>query len=149
MLESLSTWVLVTGLTLLVTYLIRTWTHDHFSKWNVPSIKPIPLLGNMAPLLFQKQSFPDFVVYMYNKLKGHKYGGVYQLMDPILLLRDPELIKMVTVRDFEHFVDHQVMISEDAEPLFGKGLFNLQGEQHIACTVLLLPLDRSKTNTVD
>jgi hypothetical protein len=90
----------------------------------------------MAPLLFQKQSFPDFVVYMYNKLKGHKYGGVYQLMDPVLLIRDPELIKMVTVRDFEHFLDHQVTISEDAEPLFGKGLFNLQGEQHIACTVL-------------
>jgi hypothetical protein len=90
-------------------------------------------------------SLPDYVSDIYNKLKGHKYGGLYQLMEPILLLRDPELIKMVTVRDFEHFVDHQVPISEDAEPLFGKALFNLQGEQHIACTVLLWPLNRSKT----
>jgi len=90
-------------------------------------------------------SLPDYVSDIYNKLKGHKYGGLYQLMQPILLLRDPELIKMVTVRDFEHFVDRQVPISEDAEPLFGKALFNLQGEQHIACTVFLLPLNRSKT----
>jgi cytochrome P450 family 9 len=90
----------------------------------------------MAPVLFQKQSFPDFVVYMYNKLKGHKYGGVYQLMEPIILIRDPELIKMVTVRDFENFLDHQVTISEDAEPLFGKALFNLKGKQLTACTVL-------------
>ena len=97
----------------------------------------------MAPLLFWTLSFPDYVSDVYNRLKGHKYGGLYQLMDPILLIRDPELIKIVTVRDFEHFLDHQVSISEDAEPLFGKMLFNLQGEQHIACTVLLLPLNRN------
>ena len=151
MLECLSTWALVVGLTLLVTYIFGTWTHDYFSKRNVPSIKPIPLLGNMAPVLFQTQSFPDYVCDIYNRLKGHKYGGLYQLMVPILLIRDPELIKIVTVRDFEHFVDHQVTISEDAEPLFGKGLFNLQGEQHIACTVLLLSLNRNKPflNRVD
>jgi cytochrome P450 family 9 len=81
-------------------------------------------------------SFPDFVSDIYNRLKGHKYGGLYQLMNPFLLLRDPELIKMVTVKDFEHFLDRQVLISEDAEPLFGKALFNLKGEQLTACTVL-------------
>jgi len=129
MLECLSTWVLVTGLTLLVTYLIGTWTHDHFSKHNVPSLKPIPFLGNMAPVVFRALSFPDFAVYLYNKLKGHKYGGVYQFMMPLVLLRDPELIKMVTVKDFEHFLDHQAPISEEAEPMFGKALFNLKGQR--------------------
>jgi hypothetical protein len=99
----------------------------------------------MAPMMFQTMSFPDYVSDIYNKLKGHKYGGLYQLMEPVLLIRDPELIKMVTVRDFEHFVDHQVQITEDAEPLFGKALFNLGGEQHVAYTVLLLPFNRSKT----
>jgi cytochrome P450 family 9 len=73
-------------------------------------------------------SAPDLVCDIYNRLKGHKYGGVYQLMKPILLIRDPELIKMVTVKDFEHFLDHQDLIGEDAEPLFGKALFNLKGE---------------------
>jgi cytochrome P450 family 9 len=145
MLECLWTWAVVTGLALLVIYLFGTWTHDHFSKQNVPSLKPFPLLGNMAPVLFRALSFPDYVSDIYNRLKEHKYGGLYQLMDPILLIRDPELIKMVTVKDFEHFLDHQITIPEDAEPLFGKALFNLEGEQHIACTVLLLQLNRSKT----
>ena len=136
MLECLWTWALVTGLTLLVIYIFGTWTHDHFSKQNVPSLKPIPLFGNIAPIMFRTMSFPDLVSDIYSRLKGHKYGGFYQLMEPILLVRDPELIKMVTVRDFEHFVDHQVQIPEDAEPLFGKALFNLGGEQHVAYTVL-------------
>jgi cytochrome P450 family 9 len=99
----------------------------------------------MAPVVFQALSFPDFVVYMYNKLKGHKYGGVHQFMIPVVLLRDPELIKMVTVKDFEHFLDHQAPISEEAEPLFGKALFNLKGEQLTTYTVQLLPLNRGKS----
>jgi len=142
MLESLWTWALVTGLTLLVTYIFSTWTHDHFSKQNVPSLKPIPLLGNMAPLLFQRLSFPDFLSDIYNRLKGHKYGGTFHFMSPVLLIRDPELIKMVTVKDFEHFLDHQLPVTEEVEPLFGKSLFNLKGEQITTCTVVLLPTKR-------
>ena len=138
MLESLWMWALVTGLTLLVTYLIGTWTHDHFSKQNVPSIKPIPFLGNIAPVVFQTLSFPDLISDMYNRLKEHQYGGVYQFMNPVLLIRDPDLIKMVTVKDFEHFLDRDVPIGEDTEPLLGKALFNLNSEQLTACTVLLL-----------
>jgi cytochrome P450 family 9 len=111
----------------------------------VPSLKPIPFLGNMAPMVFQTMSFPDFVSDTYNRLKGHKYGGLYHLMFPVLQIQDPELIKMVTVKDFEHFLDHQNPISEDAEPLFGKALFNLRGEQITTCTVLLLPLNRYTT----
>ena len=150
MLECLPTWVLVTGLTLLVAYLIGTWTHDHFSKQNIPSLKPIPFMGNMAPVVFRALSFPDFVIYLYNKLQGHKYVGMYQFMSPIVLLRDPELIKMVTVKDFEYFLEHQLPITEEVEPLFGKALFNLRGEQTTSCTAPLLLLNRCKIvfNTV-
>jgi hypothetical protein len=66
-------------------------------------------------------------------------------MNPFLLLRDPELIKMVTVKDFEHFLDRQVPVSEDAEPLFGKALSNLKGEQLSACTVFLLTFNSCKS----
>jgi hypothetical protein len=66
-------------------------------------------------------------------------------MNPILLIRDPDLIKMVTVKDFEHFLDHQLPISEDAEPLFGKALFNLKGECLTAHTVHLPQCTRRKT----
>ena len=99
----------------------------------------------MSPIVFRALSFPDFVVYMYDKLKGHKYGGVHQFLTPIVLLRDPELIKMVTVKDFEHFLDHQAPLSEEAEPMFGKALFNLKGEQLPVCTVPLLPLNKCKS----
>ena len=98
----------------------------------------------MAPVVFRVLSFPDFAVYMYNKLKGCKYGGMYQFMSPVLFLRDPELIKMVTVKDFEHFLDHQLPLTEEVDTLFGKALFNLKGEQLTSRTVLLMSINRRK-----
>ncbi|XP_023717573.1 cytochrome P450 9e2 isoform X2 [Cryptotermes secundus] len=129
MLESLCVWTLVTGLISIIVYLLGTWTHDHFSKKNVPHLKPVPFFGTMGPVALRTVSFPELVVEWYNRLRGHKYGGVYEFLNPVILLRDPELIKMVTVKDFEHFLDHRATISEEAEPLLGKTLFGLKGER--------------------
>ncbi|PNF31078.1 Cytochrome P450 9e2 [Cryptotermes secundus] len=129
MLESMWVWTLATGLISLILYLLGTWTQDHFSKKNVPHLKPVPFFGNVGPLALRMVSFPEFVLDLYNRFKGHKYGGVYEFFNPVFVLRDPELIKMVTVKDFEHFLDRRSPLSEEAEPLFGKGLFNLKGQR--------------------
>jgi cytochrome P450 family 9 len=138
-------WILATSLITLFIYLIGTWTHDHFSRSNVPSLKPVPFLGNMGPVALRVLSLSEFVVDMYNRLEGHKYGGVYEFMNPVILLRDPELIKMVTVKDFDHFLDHRTATSEDTEPLFEKGLFGLKGNFVFVCNLVLLTVDRCKT----
>jgi cytochrome P450 family 9 len=138
MLESLWVWTLVTGLTSLIVYLLSTWTHDHFSKKNVPHFKPVPFFGNIGPLVLKMVSYPEFVFTMYSRFKGHKYAGVYEFLNPTIVLRDPELIKMVTVKDFEHFLDRRAPVSEEAKSLFGKGLFNLKGEFFITNILLLL-----------
>lgn len=45
----------------------------------------------------------------------------------LLAIRDPELIKQITVKDFEHFLDHRSLI--EVGPLFGKSLFMLTGQK--------------------
>ena len=34
-----------------------------------------------------------------------KCYGVYQGADPVLVLKDPEMVKLFLVKDFHHFVD--------------------------------------------
>jgi len=48
---------------------------------------------------------------------------------PIYLLRDPEIVKQVTIKDFDHFVDHRVLIDEKVDPLLGNALISLQGQK--------------------
>jgi cytochrome P450 family 9 len=76
----------------------------------------------------RKVSLHDSVIELYSQLDGHKIGGVFQLMQPVYLVRDPELIKHVTVKDFEHFVDLPFFIPEDVEPILTKTLPALKGK---------------------
>lgn len=45
------------------------------------------------------------------------------------MLRDPELIKQITVKDFDSFMNHRVILKEDSEPIFGKNLISLKGKK--------------------
>lgn len=47
----------------------------------------------------------------------------------MFLIKDPALTKQIAVKDFEYFLDHRQIISDKTDPLFGKGLFLLQGER--------------------
>lgn len=54
--------------------------------------------------------------------------GVYQFTQPSLIIRDPELIKELTVKDFDHFTDHRQFGDIDIEPLWSSNLFLLKGK---------------------
>ena len=49
----------------------------------------------------------DVVKDMYFKGEGHRFYGVYFLGAPSYSIRDPELIRRILVKDFDHFVDRQ------------------------------------------
>jgi hypothetical protein len=110
-----------------VLYFIGTSNYNHFSKQNVPFIKPLPFVGCMGPVLLKKKYIPHIVIEAYNMLKDHPYGGFFLFKQPFIMLRDPELIKTIAVKDFEYFTDHLSVLPEDAEPLWSRGLFNLKG----------------------
>jgi hypothetical protein len=111
-----------------VLYFIGTSNYNHFSKQNVPFIKPVPFIGSMGPELLGKQYFPQLMMTIYNELKDHPFGGFFVFKQPVVMLRDPELIKVIAVKDFEYFTDHRSMFSEDGEPVFSRGLLSLKGK---------------------
>lgn len=49
-------------------------------------------------------------------------------MMPILLIKDLDLIKQLTIKDFDHFTNRRPFVTEENEPIFGKNLISLQGE---------------------
>lgn len=46
---------------------------------------------------------------------------------PFFSIRDPELIKQMAVKDFEHFEDHRNFIDEKSDVMFANSLFLLKG----------------------
>lgn len=56
-----------------------------------------------------------------------RYIGTHQFSKPIVMLTDPEIIKQVTIKDFDCFQDHIIEFDKEMDPLFGNILISLTG----------------------
>jgi cytochrome P450 family 9 len=54
---------------------------------------------------------------------------MFSFKQPAYFIRDPKLVKKLAVKDFDYFMDHQIVTNENTDKLFGKALFNLQGQK--------------------
>ncbi|KAL6416843.1 hypothetical protein ACFW04_013125 [Cataglyphis niger] len=80
-------------------------------------------------LFLHRLSFTDNSLFVYNYFPDAKYCGMMEFATPVVLLRDPELIKDVLVKDFEIFHDHRNFVAENLDPLFSKNIFFLRGDR--------------------
>ncbi|KAF4522250.1 hypothetical protein B566_EDAN009094 [Ephemera danica] len=86
-------------------------------------------VGSIGPILSTREHAINFNVRLYRKYEGEPYIGLYQGRNPSLMLLDPEIVKHVLVKDFNHFTDHGIRVHEEADPLEAKNLFNLEGQK--------------------
>lgn len=50
------------------------------------------------------------------------------MREPVYLPRDPDFIRQILIKDFDHFEDHTALIESESDTLFGKSLFLLKGK---------------------
>ncbi|XP_068145788.1 probable cytochrome P450 9h1 [Drosophila tropicalis] len=73
------------------------------------------------------------------EFKGSKVYGVYALRDPLIFLRDSELIKLVGIQKFDYFVNHNAMHNNMNESILSKSLISLRNEQWREMRNILTP----------
>ena len=54
---------------------------------------------------------------------------MFEFKHPTYFIRDPDIIKRLAIKEFDHFTDHRLVLDEEVEPLFAKGLFGLTGQK--------------------
>ncbi|XP_047356211.1 cytochrome P450 6B1-like isoform X4 [Vespa velutina] len=107
------------GLTviILLLYYYLTMTFDYWKVRDVKGPQPIPLFGNMKDVIFHKINMTEYLMNIYNSYKDERYIGIFFRSRPILILRDPQLIKNILIRDFSSFPQRAVDVTEKVEPL--------------------------------
>ncbi|XP_078034045.1 uncharacterized protein LOC144468454 [Augochlora pura] len=113
--------------------------YNFFRDRGIPETHFYPIIGSLWRAMCQKITFAEQVNVLYKTHPDAKYVGFFDFLTPVVMIRDPELIKSVTVKNFEHFLNHRTMQSDSSEPLFSKNLFALQGERWKEVRNLLSP----------
>ena len=136
----------------LVTFILATFTGvfgiyfflnlkklKFFYSSGIPYTSPLPIFGNMAPVIFRLQNLSNLIQTDYYLNPSAKYYGFFDFMNPVIVLRDLELIKSIGVKNFDSFPNHGTFINKSSEPFFSRNLFTLTGERWHNTRSLLSP----------
>ncbi|ETN64342.1 cytochrome P450 9b2 [Anopheles darlingi] len=127
---SLLTLALVAGVIVLA-YRYYTKNNFYFADKPIPFLKPEFPFGNQNPLMFKKVTIFEHFRNLYDAFPTAKIYGMFNVRQPAYVVRDPELIKQITVKDFDHFADHMATGMEDSgsEVLLANSLVSLRGQK--------------------
>lgn len=108
--------------------MLKNWSF--FSEKNVKYIRGLPLIGVQWRGFFRLEPFPHIFKTLYDRYPNEKFIGIYDVLGaPRYVIRDPELIKRITIKDFDHFVNHHFFVSEDSDPMFGRSMFIMRDQR--------------------
>ncbi|KAG4068885.1 hypothetical protein HA402_005033 [Bradysia odoriphaga] len=122
-------WLLAIGVAyFLYACVYKNWSY--FSDHNITYDRGIPLLGSMWDSLTGTRSFVDSAKRIYDKYPNEKFFGMYDNFgQPGYVIRDPELIKQIAIKDFDSFRNHSFSIPEHCDSLFGRSLFSMNDQR--------------------
>ncbi|XP_026324723.1 cytochrome P450 9e2-like [Hyposmocoma kahamanoa] len=119
---------LITFIAVFIIY-IHKQAKDKFRQYDVKFMPCWPIFGNTYNSIMAKKHMYEDIDAVYKAFPDEKYVGYIEATEPILLVRDPELIKTITVKDFDHFVDHKQFFPAEVDPLLGDSVFSMRGEK--------------------
>lgn len=127
--KMLDTYQICTAIAVLfVFYCYRRSRNNKWKELGIHWIPGAPVIGNDWRFTFGMETNIAAQKRKYDELGDHKYGGTHLFSIPILLVKDPETVENVLVRDFTNFYDRGLPVNEKADPLQAN-LFNLAGSR--------------------
>ncbi|XP_016986099.1 probable cytochrome P450 9h1 [Drosophila rhopaloa] len=123
-------WMIVVALFSILFVLFYKWSvakYEIFSERGVAHEKPWPLIGNIPiKAMFGRVPVLKHMIELNLKYTGSPVYGIYALRDPMFFIRDPELIKLIGIKEFDHFVNHHSMHNNMQESILSKSLISLR-----------------------
>ncbi|KAL5283302.1 hypothetical protein ACFFRR_005904 [Megaselia abdita] len=102
-------------------------TYSFFDGKNIEHDKPYPIIGSMKEVLMKKVNFLDMIVILYQKFNS-SIVGIYDTKTPMYLIRNPEVLRQIAIKDFDHFMNHRTFF-DDGGGLFENSLFSMQNQK--------------------
>ncbi|KAK8737061.1 hypothetical protein OTU49_004781 [Cherax quadricarinatus] len=131
---------MLVALASLLVCLAALYLRNKYAFWESRGVRgprPTWLIGNMYPRLRPTHSMAEYDQLLYSRHGGKRYCGYYEFTIPCLMVGDPELLKHVMVKDFDHFTDRSFVRFN--EPVMDHMLLGLKGSMWKAVRSVMTP----------
>lgn len=112
-----------------------------YTYWDRRGFKTIPgtsyIFGHLKETFLSREFLGDAVARLYRS-SSEPFIGIYTLFRPILLVRDPEIVRSILIKDFAHFNERSVHCDKDTDS-FSSTLFSLPGAEWKSLRAKLTP----------
>lgn len=115
------------ALALGVFYIYVKSVYRYFEQRGIPYDKPIFPFGSFTNAVNRNTSLSSLYAEIYRKNAQHKIVGLFSFWKKQILIRDPEIIKNIMIKDFDIFQDRGTYYNKAKDPLTAH-LFTLDGE---------------------
>ena len=97
--------ILTSSFLALIFYLYITKNWNYWKRKNVLQMDPSFPFGSLPAFFTKSAAISDVLRDHAAKSRGLPFYGIYFLRQPFLVITDPDLIKQITIKDFDYFVD--------------------------------------------
>lgn len=97
---------------ILALYYFFISTSDFWKSRGVCGPRPIPGFGNFKDVMLGKITLGGYLTKLYNDYRDEPLIGIFACRTPILIVKDPDLIKDIFIKDFSVFADRGFTIHE-------------------------------------
>nr|XP_053656910.1 probable cytochrome P450 6a13 [Cherax quadricarinatus] len=124
--ETLVRATLVAALFLLVVVYLQN-RHRYWTARGVPSSPATFFLGHILRRLGLSQPFTQFFEEAYFKYNGRDVCGYYDFLKPGLVVGNPDILRDILIKDFQHFADRRTFDLVKVSPVANDMLTNARG----------------------
>lgn len=108
-------------------YFYAKRAYSYWQRRSVPQLRPVFPFGDGGKIFYQGQSLIEQMDEWYHST-SEPFVGVYTFFQPMLVIRDPNCIRDILIKDFAYFVDRVIPVDEETDPLAAH-LFNMKGDK--------------------
>lgn len=90
---------------LIMFYYYLTINNNFWKNREISGPQPVIGFGNMLKVILGKESISQFLTRIYNEYKNEPMIGIFSKNNPALVIKDPDLIKTVLIKDFHKFAN--------------------------------------------
>ncbi|KAI5630788.1 cytochrome p450 domain-containing protein [Phthorimaea operculella] len=104
------------------------WNFNYWKKRNVPYLKPQAFFGNYKDYLLLRKTNYEVAQDICRQFPKEPYIGTFYGTKPALIIQDPELIKLITAKDYAYFSGRAVSKYADRE-ILTRNMFFTYGDR--------------------